>query len=61
MFLCCFNEIRSQSLTQTVHERDSWLPFFRDVVVVQLLVCSNLVIQSVLKKICSESGEHLQS
>lgn len=44
-----------------MHERDSWLPFFRDVVVVQLLVCSNLVIQSVLKKICSESGEHLQS
>jgi len=35
--------------------------FFRDVVTVQSLVCSNLVIQSVLKKICSESGEHLQS
>lgn len=33
-----------------MHERDSWLLFFRDVVVVQFLVCSSLGIQSVLKK-----------
>lgn len=46
MFLFCLDVIHSQSLTQTMHERDSWLLFFRDVVVVLLPVCSNLIIQS---------------
>lgn len=38
----CFTVICSQSLTHTMHGRDSWLTFFRDVVVVQLLVFNNL-------------------
>lgn len=41
MFFCCFNVICSQSLTHTMHEKDSWLLFFRDVVVVQLFVFNN--------------------
>lgn len=44
-FFClfvCFTVICSQSLTHTMHGRDSWLMFFRDVVVVQLLVFNNL-------------------
>lgn len=41
-FFVCFNVIYSQSLMHAMHERDSWFLFFRDVVVVQLLVLSNL-------------------
>lgn len=35
VFFFSFNVICSQSLTHTMHERDSWLLFFRDVVIVQ--------------------------
>lgn len=54
MFLCCFNVIRSQSFTQTMHERDSWLTFFqrRD----GSTVSCNLLIQLVLKKSAVSQG-----
>lgn len=58
--VCCFNVMCPQSLMQTKHERDSWLLLFRNVVIMQPLACSNLAVQVVLTKICSEWDEHLE-